>query len=335
MHRLGIDVAAKVHNIETENGVYIAGGVLVHNCQRAPAQSFLRVVDQFPARYRFGVSDSEKRKDGKEFLTYDLFGGVLAEVDRATIEDEGLVLPVELRIIPTAFTSQRYEKAREQHYCAHDFGADACQHCGLGRHERSQSPNFHHLLEDLINNRDRDRLIRAIVASEVAAGNQVLAFSHRVAHCRRLRDRLDDDRLSDGHGTGLLIGGEHHAGMFEASKRGLLDGSHRAAVGTIQAVGQAIDIPGLSRGILCTPITNNKQLLRQVTGRICRRADGKKDAAVYVLHDAVQSDETIKRYLRWYDRVMVHVGGDYATGEYVGAREWLKNRMQGRLEMTG
>ncbi len=307
------------------------GLVVLDETQRAPAASFTKVVSEFPARYRFGVSDDEKRKDGKEFLAYDLFGPVLHEVDRKEIEDEGLVLPVELRIIPTEFTSERYEKARDQHYCAHDFGVDACIHCGLGRQEESQSPNFHHLLEDLINNVDRERLIGRVVADEIAAGNQALCFSHRVRHCMRLHKRFNCDR----HSSGLLVGGDDYAAEFDRTKRGLLDGSVCVAAGTIQAIGQAFDAPRVSRGILCTPITNNKQLLRQVTGRICRRADGKKDAAVYIIHDAVQSDETIKRYLRWYDRVMVHVGGDYATGEYVGAKEWLKNRMQGRLEMTG
>lgn len=193
------------------------GVVILDECQSAAAASYTHTIDQFPARYRFGISASEKRKDGKQFLTYDLFGRVLHDVDRRELEDEGLVLPVELRIIVTDFTSIRYERQREIHSCAHDFGSDACRHCGLGKHDRSQSPSFNDLLYDLTHNRDRDDLIRAIVSSEIDASNQVLCFSHRVQHCLNLRGAFADD----GHNAGLLIGGDEYADEFSRTKAGL------------------------------------------------------------------------------------------------------------------
>ncbi len=314
-----------------DNILQAFGIVICDEVQRFAASTFMQSVDKFPARYRFGISDDSRRKDGKTFLIKDMFGRVLHEVDRTTIEDAGLVMPVELRVIFTEFTSERYARQREIYNCAHDFGSDACRHCGLGKHERSQAPNFNDLLEDLTRNKERDQLIRAIAASEIVAGNQVLAFSHRVQHCLNLRGGFSDD----GHLSGLLVGGDEYAHQFDTSKRGLLDGTINAAAGTIQAVGQGMDVPNLSRGILATPITDNKQMIRQVSGRISRRAKGKTDAILYVLLDAPFGPEVVKRYRRWYDRVMVYVDGDYATGRYVEAKQWLKDKAQMQLELTG
>ena len=47
-------------------------------------------IDRFTARYRVGVSADERRKDGKEFLIRDLFGGVAVEVPKGEMVDKGI-----------------------------------------------------------------------------------------------------------------------------------------------------------------------------------------------------------------------------------------------------
>ncbi|HHH31324.1 MAG TPA: DEAD/DEAH box helicase, partial [Polyangiaceae bacterium] len=87
------------------------GTVVVDEVQGAAARTFLEVIDHFPARYRLGFSADETRKDGKEFLTYDVFGNVIYEIERDELEKKGHVLPVSIRMIPTEFRADWYRDA--------------------------------------------------------------------------------------------------------------------------------------------------------------------------------------------------------------------------------
>lgn len=55
--------------------------VLAHNCHRANADSFASVINAWPTRYKGGVTGTDKRKDGKEFVIRELIGGAAARVD--------------------------------------------------------------------------------------------------------------------------------------------------------------------------------------------------------------------------------------------------------------
>lgn len=52
-----------------------------------------------------------------------------------------------------------------------------------------------------------------------------------------------------------------------------------------------------------------------------------------MLLDATFGPEVVKRYRRWYDRAMVYIDGDYATGNYVDVKQWLKDKAQTQLEL--
>lgn len=294
--------------------------------QRHAAKTFTDTIDTFPARYRIGMSDDERRKDGKEFLIHDLFGRVLHEVNRKKLEADGLVLPVEIRVLLTEFDSARYQRQHEQHDCVHEFHVvdEVCIYCKITRADAPAPPaSFNDLLDEMSVDELRNQLIVCAAVAELEAGEQVLIFSHRVQHCLNLRGLLAEA----GHTAGLLLGGKDNEREFDRTKRAMMDGEMRVAVGTIQAVGQAIDIPRLGRGILATPVTTNRQLLRQVSGRICRRADGKKDARLYVIHDdPIYGTKPIGSLRRRFDTVEVHRGGELVGGDYQTAKEWLKEK---------
>lgn len=268
------------------------GLVIVDEVQYAP-QSVLDVVAKIPARYRVGISADHTRQDGLEAITRDVFGPVLHETSQDDLIADGSVIDVECRLIPTRFAAEWYVEQRES-------GA---------------MPDHGRLLDELAADAERNAAIVAVVAEEAREGRQVLAFSHRVEHCRALDVAIE----RAGVRCGLMVGGADYASRFDESIAGLRDGRFGAAVGTVQAVGTGIDLPSLSRGVLTMPVGNNRQLYQQIRGRLSR--PGKSDAALYVLWDyEVGGWKVLRNMLAWNRRVVVR----RHDGTWADGAEYLK-----------
>jgi superfamily II DNA or RNA helicase len=271
------------------------GVVLCDEVHKFAAKTFLDVVDWLPARYRIGLSADEKRKDRREFLVYDMFGKVAYEVPNRLLVDRNFVLDVEVRVHPTGAEYSWY---------------------------RNGDSDFNALLSAITSDDGRTNIAVDLAAAEARAGHQVLVMSQRRDHCVRIAAGL----AACGVRPGLMLGGDEDAEEMRKAVRGFADGSVRAAVGTIQAVGTGVDLPSVSRGVIASPIGTNKQLVTQVKGRFCRTAPGKKDAVMHYLYDELAFGETSLRNLdRWNDTVRVAVGakllevGDYLDSTGIGA----------------
>ena len=272
------------------------GMVIVDEVQRAAARTMFGAVDPFAARYRFGISADQRRKDKKEFLTQDLFGGVIEDIKRSDLIKSGHVLDVQVRVVPTDFSAPWYGMASEDEP---DLELDTVR-----------------LTAEIADDVGRNELVLAAVMNEVE-DEQVLVFSHRREHCLVIDRRL----VMMGVRTGFLIGGEDYRQEFVKSVAGVEQGSIRVGVGTYQAVGQAIDLPGVSVGVAATPIAANRQVFNQVRGRLCRVAAGKKSARLYYLWDKqVFGRRHLENLVQWNADVVVQ-----ENGSWVPAREYLKS----------
>lgn len=260
------------------------GCLMADEVQRFAARTFMDVIDAFPARYRVGWSADETRKDRKEFLIYDVFGRVAADIDREQLVQKRLVHEVEVRVVPTSFTASWY--------------VDQMQ-------DDEQNPDFNRLLDSMVADGPRNRLITALARTEMALGNQVLALSHRREHAMALA------RAEVHHGgrAGVLLGGQDNVGEFTKAVQAMRARQLPFSAGTYQAIGQGLDIPTVERGIACTPIATNRQFCGQVRGRLCRVADGKRDAVLFYLWDQhVFGIDPIMNLRRWNKVVRVQDG---------------------------
>lgn len=275
------------------------GAFIVDEVQRAAAASFIKVIDRSTARFRVGVSADERRKDGKEFLIYDLFGDVDVEVEMEELVENGFVLDVEVRIVPTDFDAPWYRLQRMR----------------KGR----QRPDFKRLLEEM----EEDARVEIAVRharEEVAAGNQVVFFSQS----RALAMRMNQEAAKAGIKSGLLLGGKENVEEYERAIAALRSQEIYWAAGTIQACGTGMDIRSVSVGIVTTPIHTNKQLVGQVRGRLCRRspATGKERAVLYYLWDTRIFGLTAVKSLNAWNKTCRVLDG----GVWVDASQWLKER---------
>lgn len=281
--------AAFVWNLETEGGVYVAGGTLVHNCHRAAAATFRSVIDRLPCFWRIGASADETRKDQLECLVYDTFGGVAHEVSQAELIEAGAVLDVECLVVPTSFRADWYVQQMA-----------------------SGMPDFNRLLDEMTADPDRNALLEEVVRSE-AERDQVLLLTHRVEHARALAQTLS---------CGLMLGGVEWAETRARAIDAMRAGSLRVGCGTVQSMGTGVDLPSVAVGVLATPVGNNRQLYAQIRGRLCRPAEGKR-ALLYVLWDQHVSGMTaLKRFVAWNHSVVVRD----ATGAWVEGRAYLKGK---------
>lgn len=248
------------------------GMVIVDEVHGVAARTFQGVIGAFPARYRFGFSADETRKDKKEFLVYDQFGRVLYEIDRETLETEGSITPVEVVLVPTDFRADWYRDAQ---------GGER---------------DFNALLDELTVDAERNALIVSLVEMLSKQQAPSLVFTHRIEHARTL---ADVELFAAGVRCGLLLGGDDNRVRFAEDKLRLKSGDLPVCTGTFTAVGQGIDMPAVLSGVMATPVGNNRQFFGQVRGRICRPSDGKSLGRLFVIWDRHVFPDMPRRVESW------------------------------------
>lgn len=282
------------------------GVVIADEVQRFASKTFFSTIDKLPAKFKLGISASEHRRDRKEFLIYDVFGDVVADIAEGELIDRGIVHDVEVRVVPTNFTAPWYAKLVEKSEAEIDENdAEAVQIRNAARQQRSMA--WGRMVEDLAVDAERNKLALRVAFQAFERGEQVVLLSHRREHAMR----IDADIFATGHRCGLLLGTEENAEAFEHTCASIIDGSLRFAAGTYQAFGTGIDVPSLGVGIAMTPIANSpdgRMFFGQVRGRLCRtsKATGKTGACLYYLWDvAIYGDKPLKNLRRWNRTVSV------------------------------
>lgn len=254
------------------------GLVIVDEVQGVAARTFLEVLNRCPSRYRVGVSADERRKDGKEFLIYDLFGECIHETTRREVEESGHVHPVEVRVVPTAFEAPWYRHADE-----------------------STDRNWNQLLDEITTDEERNDLVVRVALLALHEGDSpAVIFSTRREHARHIAD----ERLTVlNQPCGLMLGSKGDEERYEQTRGKILSGRLDLAAGTYEAIGVGMNFPAVSAGIIASPIGNNPQFFNQVRGRVCRLAPGKERALLYYLADFEVFGRTrlLDRLRQWSD----------------------------------
>jgi superfamily II DNA or RNA helicase len=256
------------------------GAVIADECHVMAAARAYESIDIFPARYRVGVSADTQRKDGKEYLIYDLLGSIAYEIDREELVRQGIILDVEIRVVETAFEAPWYG------------GGDA-------------DYDFNRLLDEMQQDDGRNALIADMIAREVAGGEQVVALAHRRDHCRI----LDAALAARGVRSGFLIGGDDYAAEYDRTKAALKSGEARVGIGTLKAIGQGIDMPSVGVGVLATPVAANRLRFNQARGRFCRKPEGKTRAVLYYCWDGSVYPGHLRNLVSWNPTVTIEQDG--------------------------
>ncbi len=225
--------------------------IIIDECHHIPAASFEDILRQLPARYVVGLTATPYRKDGLEKILFQQCGPIRVELDdseaqslekNVTIHETGFRLPLEI----------------------------------------GERPPYHELIQHLISDVSRNKLIASHTISALKGGRFPLLISDRKEHLDVLAliitdsasienfeiVRLDGDLTLKQRKTAL----EHLHALKESGKMVLL-------MSTASLIGEGFDLPALDTMILATPLSFEGRMI-QYAGRIHRQVDGKTNARI-------------------------------------------------------
>ena len=127
------------------------GLVLVDECHNLPAQQAYQVLSRINAKYKFGFSATEQRKDARGFMVHAAVGDVIAKVEVSSLDKNSL--PVRVKVIKRPFVGSVYD--------LHDFFAA------------------------LSHDNERNQFI-VQCASKLSLTSPTLIVCHQTAHCETL-----------------------------------------------------------------------------------------------------------------------------------------------------
>lgn len=236
------------------------GCVLVDECQRTPATTFTGSVQAFPAKFRWGGSADEKRKDGKEFLGYETFGyGEFEQREKsilyypiAEVAGRGQSLDPTIVVVKSDYIDAEYDA----------------------------NGNHGQMINRLTKDETRNALIAGHLRTQLEAGKQIILFTERVEAAAHWVNLVS----SWGFVAGPLIGGTDYKEQTDDTLRMMREQSCQFAATTTYAdVG--IDIPSLNCAFITCPTAVNIKRMHQQVGRIVRPFEGKEEVEAFYFWD--------------------------------------------------
>lgn len=227
------------------------GTVILDEAHHCPAKSFLNVVSQFPAKYRFGLTATPYRKDGLTKPMYWTLGDKIYEVRTDTLMNEGKVIRPDVQFIETDFW--------------YDYDDD-----------------FPPMITTLTEDTQRNKLIVEKLAPEALAGHFCIVLSERVDHCYVLQHLLSE--VAPGISSDVFVG------IISKNRRKeivecLQNKELQVVFATNQLAEEGLDFPHLDRLFLTCPSRNKRKVIQSV-GRIMRPCNDKEDAVVFDFVDS-------------------------------------------------
>lgn len=238
------------------------GLVICDECHHVCAQSFMRALTSFPARWRLGLTATPERRDGLGFALHWLLGPLAVVVKRTGT-------PVDVQWLTGSDTLEPVRSTRgEMQYAA--------------------------TVSRLVSCRDRNNRILECIRVGLQHGRQIIVISERRGHMEDMCTRAMELPGSD---PSLYLGETSVARTKERDDRALVANPLFASY-SLSA--EALDIPRLDMLIFASP-RGAPACIEQCVGRIMRTFPGKPIPMVVDFRDSVFSSMARER-ARLYSR---------------------------------
>ncbi len=242
-----------------DSGFFNEWGIVAYDeCHHVTAETYQFVVQQFNARYLFGVSATPKRVPWTFPIAKALLGPVVHETTREELREKGILVEPKIRVVPTEFEFKfRGTKVNSAGY-------------RVGN-------NYQQLQKKIIEDPRRNALIIGQIMRHPEQAQ--LVVGKRIKHFeileRMLHDRGYENEI-------LRLTGKESRAKRKAIQA-YADDNPCVIFSTIADEG--VDIPNLGVVHLIWP-TRNISVVRQQIGRVERAKLGKTAAIVYDYYDA-------------------------------------------------
>lgn len=227
------------------------GTILIDECHHVPASTFLKVISEFSAKNRYGVTATPYREDQLEKLIFSCVGPQLSYLDK---ED--------LRALGKLMTPQIVRKYTNYYF---PYNPSSKKH------------NYHALVDDISSDFQRNQQIATdvIVESTMDDANICIVLVGRIQHGEELLEMIEPVLPNIGfvHSKLKLKERDQILDDFESGK-------FRVLIATYKMLAEGFDYQPSNRLFLTAPF-KGRSLIEQACGRIERTFPGKTSAVVF------------------------------------------------------
>lgn len=250
-----IGLVQTVHRMVDENPHCLDkfGALIIDESHKVSAATFLKVINNCPAKYRVGVTGTVERKDQMHLLSYDVLGPCLMSIPENTLKHRITSFSFEIVNTNIQISLPTVKKWN-----------------GRGRETAIQITEA---ITQLTQNEQRNMLIIKNIVDNINSGHFPLVLSDRVEHAQMVYDSLSEL----GFNGVLLIGKTRKKTDWSVIRK---DAKVQFIVAQSGIAAEGLDMPRLSALHLTCP-TSNMPKLKQKVGRIRRIFEGKLEPVVY------------------------------------------------------
>ena len=225
------------------------GMVIIDECHHVAADTYCLPLQELKAKYVYGLTATDKRRDKFDKYVYWLCGPVIAEYSADKLA---------------------YQRGISQYFVPRFTDSSLSIEC-------EKSNNYMDKMKELTMDEKRNELIANDVASLLKRGRKILVLTHLVEHVIVLKQKLQEIGLK-----AITIVGS----MSRIEKRDIISeikeniNGQSIIISTGQYLGEGTDIPYLDTLLMATPISWEGKIA-QFVGRIAREYDGKQYTLIY------------------------------------------------------
>jgi len=271
-------------NLEEEFGL-----VIIDEAHHVPSKTFLMVVNNFAAKYIYGLSATAYRRDKLEDVMFNSIGPVIARIEHEELfEDEHLMIP--------------HIKVRQTGW--NPYG--------------SHMMDYHEFMEKMVHAEARNRLIVDDVVAECQPGNTCIVLVSRTKHAEVLTEMLKQRGVRCEFVVGSVDVDQNDVTEKKKKKKRAIpkeirtqivtdfkEGRIQVLVATYDLLAEGFNYRPLNRLFMASPIKWKGSVVQSL-GRIQRTAEGKLSAVAYDYVDGeigMFVNQAESRYHRVYKKM--------------------------------
>ena len=233
------------------------GFIILDEAHHVPANTFRKVINHFPAKYRLGLSATPFREDGLDEMLFDTMGEIAYEIDYPRLISGGYLIEPTYTEIPTEFNYSPTKVTKTGRVIL----------------------DWHRMTQRLINDVDRGEVIISQIRYAHKKGELGLVLSGRIGHLEyfyRIMKEYD-------YKCELLVGStpkEKRKQILDDAKAGKVDLLFSANISD-----EGLDLPNLNTVYLTYPNKSEAKVIQRI-GRILRPFPGKTTAQIFDFVDS-------------------------------------------------
>jgi superfamily II DNA or RNA helicase len=239
------------------------GVVIVDEAHHVPSKTFLAVVNNFAARFIYGLTATAFRRDKLESVMFNAIGPVVSRIEHEELFE------VEHLMIPTI-------KCRQTGWCPPD----------------SHLLDYHGFMDAMVHAEERNRIIVEDVLSECKPGNTSIVLVERTKHAEVLTELLKRKGARCEFVVGSVDVEEERTKGKKKRKKAIpkeirnqivsdfKEGKLQVLVATYDLLMEGFNYRPLNRLFMASPIKWKGNVI-QALGRIQRTSEGKTNAIAY------------------------------------------------------